>query len=215
MQLEDMSLDDLGAVMAQLNIKHATALGSTSKVMRAALERKYPDRYKGPPDYTKGKGKYQEYYDALENYMRSLSMVVYWARSTDHIITRKEEDKLRKDYLRRLRALDEAKEAYAEGRLVHMMTTKWKDAKDRKYIFDGILDHLRTMGPAYEPAIQVLEKKREKLGILQRLRGMRLEEPNEDDESQTHRIMDALVHYLPTFVSIRHHDDTWELVFRR
>ncbi len=175
-KLTNVPIDALTEIMGKLDLKDATALGSVSTQTRAALDRAHPTRYKGPPDYTKGKGKYQKEYDGLEKTMDSLFVKVGFG------LTLKQSRKLHKNYYQRLAAFEKAQEAYLNGRLVYTMTRYWKTGANLKEVYKGVVKQLKTMGKVYDSAIKALQKK-----------------PKEADETQMHKIMDALVKYLPQF----------------
>ena len=173
--LANLPVNALSEIMGKLSLKNATSLGSASRSTRALLERTHPKRYKGPPDYTKGKGKYQKEYDQLEETMKNLLNTI-----DNSSLTIKRAVKLRQEYFLRDHALERAKEAYAHGNLLRTMTRYWKKAARLKEVYKGVIKQLETMGEAYEPAVHALKKN-----------------PKESVEDQSHRIMDGLVKYLP------------------
>lgn len=176
-KLTDLPINALTEIMSHLDLKSAVALGSTSQQPSAALEVVHPktQRYLGPPDYTKAKGKYQKEYDGLEDTMGKLvDMNVH--------LTLKKSMRLHQQYILHKRALQAAKRAYGKGKLTQTIRIYWKKAVTLKEVFNGLVRQLKTMGEKYEKAVVMLKKK-----------------TKDRDESQAHKIMDGLVKYLPQF----------------
>jgi hypothetical protein len=169
-KLTNLPVDSLTEIMGHLSLKNATAMGTVSKHTRTALEMVHPDRYKGPPDYTEGKGKYQKEYDAMDSILKNTldaSKAQTW--------------RLRRSYYMHTDAFTRAQVAYESGHLVYSMTRYWKNAANMKVVYKGVLKQLKTMGDSYKLAIKALKTKQSK---------------THSDESQAHKVMDALVKYL-------------------
>jgi hypothetical protein len=179
-KLTNLPVNALSEIMGKLSLKDATVLGTVSKHTRAALDRVHPDRYKGPPDYTKGKGKYQKEYDGMH-----IMIAEVFEKETHKKLTKKQDRNLHRQFFLHQNAFQKAQEAYAKGHLVYTMTRYWKKAANLKEVYQGVLKKLKSMGKAYEPAIQALKKKQSK---------------ESSDETQAHKIMDAVVKYIPQFV---------------
>jgi hypothetical protein len=176
--LANLPVNALSEIMGKLSLKNATSLGSTSRSTRALLERTHPKRYKGPPDYTKGKGKYQKEYDEMQKTLDGIADKLFH----DRTLTKRKIFKARQQCYLYDHAFVKAKEAYEKHHLVYTLTRYWKKAANLKKVYKGLLKHLETMGKAYEPTGQALRKKQPQDG---------------SDETQAHKVMDALIKYIP------------------